>query len=160
MKRFICVLGVVSLLFAATIAMGEEIRSGLYEFDLSTGGSMSARNGTSTFLVDGSSYIDMSAVKPNLGVFSIQMYQITKGALCGSYSDWMSSGATYTVRYYTSNSFGTWSTGTTTIAGPNAISGSSTEVRPFTPEFAKYYKFEVVAGITQFGTVKGKLLVQ
>ena len=145
----------------SSVAIAEEIRAGLYEFDLSTNGSMSAGSGTSTFLIDGSSApLDLSMIKPALGVFSLQVYQITKGALTGSIIDFGASGVTYTIDYSTAIKNGIWSSGTTTIVSAMSLSGQTTEVIPFTPEFAKYYRFRITSGISQFGTFRAKLLIQ
>ena len=151
----------ITVFFFSTIAVAEEIRSGFYEFDLSTNGSMSAGSGTSIFLIDGSSApLDLSMVQPNMGVWSLQVYQITKGALTGSIIDFGESGVTYTIDYSTSIKNGIWSSGTTNIVSAMSLSGQTTEVIPFIPEFAKYYRFRVTSGITQIGTLRAKLLIQ
>jgi len=154
----------ITVFFFSTIAVAEEIRSGLYEFDLSTNGSMSAGSGTSIFLIDGSSApLDLSMVQPNLGVWSLQVYQINPGALTASASGnspWQLSGVTYTIDYSTSIKNGIWSSGTTNIVSAMSLSGQTTEVIPFIPEFAKYYRFRVTSGITQIGTLRAKLLIQ
>ena len=162
MKKLIIgiILAVVGL---SSVTFAEEIRTGTYQYDLSTGSSMSAGSGTSALLVDGNASLDLFQTMPNLRIFALQVYEITGGALTASTtgaSPFQQSGVTYTIDYSTSINAGTWSSGTTNIVSAIAISGQSTEVINFAPEFGRYYRFRVTAGITQFGTFKAKLLIE
>ena len=159
------VIGVILALFLISPVWGEETRSGVYLFDLTISGEMNAGSGTSFLQVDSKSYnetgypLNLDMIKPNLGVFSIQVYQINGGSLTDAEGEFLTSGVTYTLDYSTSIKKDVWSSGTTRIT-LTALSGQTTEVIPFTPEFARFYRFRITSGITQIGIFKAKLLIQ
>jgi hypothetical protein len=171
MKRLLIALVIMAM--SVGVAVAEDTRSPIYEVDLSISGTTTAMGGNanysgiSWFTVNTSdSNLDITKYKGNMGVWSIQIYRIDLAksnlnniALTGVNA----SGATNQLYYTISNvdNSNIWATtGVTAIGGPPALSGSSRMVLQFTPEFAKYYKFGVMSGITQFNTIKAKLLVQ
>ena len=169
MKKIFLILLVI-LFGLSSMAVAEETRSGVYIFDLTLPDTSIEPSGTSYFLVDGKAYndvdypLDLDMVKPNIGAFSLQVYEITPGVSTagsnlGGTSPWQYSGVTYTIDYSTSIHDGVWSSGTTDIVTAIPLSGQSTEVVPFTPEFAIKYRLRNTSGITQY-ILKAKLIIQ
>lgn len=153
MKKLI--VSLVIVLFCAGIVGASDTTSPISTFNLSVTGP-TVIGGTSVFVVNtNKSYVDNKALKLNNRVYALQVYQIATSS--GVYAD---SGATYTIRYRTGIHDGSWSSGVTTIVGPIMISGQTTEVITFSPEFANYYRIELVTGITSFTSLKADVIAQ
>ena len=189
MKRlFAILLGFILLLGVSGTGTAEDIRSPFNEFTFEinlTGtttaisGASNVASGISWFMYDrqanrppttdaGNSTFQISDLKMNLGVFSIQVYQVDL-ALSNPDNrtlDGRDSGATYNIVYQASNVdlAHIWETSAVTAVYPSdgvpLNSGTTVQVFPITPEFAKYYRFGFLTGITQFRRAKAKLILQ
>jgi hypothetical protein len=165
MKKVVLMI-LCSLMLVGT-AIAEETYSDITVFDMSISGTTTARNQSGNYSgVSWFATVDLGSVKPNMGIFSIQPYQITladsnSGNVKLTASN--SSGATYYLYYSVSNknSENLWANaGVTPIGGITALSGSTTVVQGFLPEFAVFLRVGVLSGMTQFKTFKTTLAIQ
>ena len=174
MKRIFTLGLVVLFLCLSNTVMAERVVSPMYEIDLSIStGTTTALNqagtytGISWFNVNSTdSVIDLSKYGVNLQKFSVQAYQINlakSNQNTIALSTVNASGATYTLYYTVSNKddAGLWAGAGVTIIGANiALTGQTTVIQPFTPEFARYMRVGVLTGMTQFQNFRVVMEIQ
>jgi len=165
MKKVLGIWMVIAIVFGiAIVAVSEEVRYPIYEFDLTlqntTRGQGTGQTGVSPFVIDGGGYdLDLKMVNPGLGVFTMSPYMIS------GHTNTFSSGNTYTLTYSVTNvpnpmSHHYTNSGTTIIYGPIAMSGTTGKNYTFTPEFGRWYRFFLETGISRYEHFRVRLIIQ
>jgi hypothetical protein len=108
----------------------------------------------------------LKTLKNGAGAYSIQLYRIglaESNANNIALTTANSSGATIAMYYQqgNNNSDNLWAgSGVTLIGSTMPLSGQTCETIEFHPEFARFYRFGVLTGMTPFNRVRATLTVQ
>ena len=170
MKRLI----VMAIILWSCAAFAEtNVVNEMYVLDLTISGTTTQKNseatysGLSMFSIDGGGMVlDLSKYKLPGRIFSFQLYRIDL-ALSNPDNETLTtsadSGATITVYYIPSNvnSYSLWAgSGVTAITSTLALSGSTPVPLEFDPEHVRFLQIGAQTGVSQFSTIKAKLIMQ